>query len=251
MHMSDYYNGKRSRNIFDPLSSEPFKISRTKIDAFLNCPRCFYIDRRLGVSQPPGYPFNLNSAVDHLLKKEFDVHRAKGTSHPLMKEYGVNAVPFVHELMDDWRENFVGVQYHDKETNLIITGAVDDVWIDPEGKLIVVDYKSTAKNGEVSLDSEWQIGYKRQMEVYQWLLRKNGFTVSDTGYFVYCNGDMDKKAFDGKLEFKVKLIPYIGSDEWIDNTVIKLKECLLSDEIPPMTAECDYCIYNSEIEKIS
>lgn len=88
------------------------------------------------------------------------------------------------------------------------------------------------------------------MEIYQWLLRNNGFTVSDTGYFVYCNGDLDKKAFDGILEFKVKLIPYTGNDEWIDSTITSLKECLMSDEMPPMTEGCDYCTYNSEIKKL-
>ena len=46
--------------------------------------------------------------------------------------------------------------------------------------LIVVDYKATSKNSEVNLDAEWQIGYKRQMEFYQYLLRNNGFKVSDT-----------------------------------------------------------------------
>ena len=96
----------------------------------------------------------------------------------------------------------------------------------------------------------YQIGYKLQMEIYQWLLRKNGFTVSDTGYFVYCNGNMDRKAFDGKLEFKVKIIPYTGNASWIDETIVKLKDCLMSDQIPPVTAECDYCTYNSEMQKI-
>ena len=69
--MSKFYNPKRKRNIFDPESDIPYKISRTKIDLFLNCPRCFYLDRRLGVSHPPGFPFSLNSAVDRLLKKEY------------------------------------------------------------------------------------------------------------------------------------------------------------------------------------
>jgi 2-isopropylmalate synthase len=36
------------------------------------------------------------------------------------------------------------------------------------------------------LDQEWQDSYKRQMDVYQWLLRQNGLKVSNTGYFVYC-----------------------------------------------------------------
>jgi hypothetical protein len=75
--MSEYYNPKRTKNIYDPSSKEPFKISRSKLDLLLNCPRCFYLDRRLWIDQPPGYPFNLNSAVDELLKKEFDIHRAK------------------------------------------------------------------------------------------------------------------------------------------------------------------------------
>ncbi|PIZ78024.1 MAG: hypothetical protein COY02_04330 [Parcubacteria group bacterium CG_4_10_14_0_2_um_filter_41_6] len=88
------------------------------------------MDRRLGVAQPPGFPFNLNTAVDILLKKEFDIHRAKNKAHPMMREYGLDLVPFQHEMMDDWRENFKGVQYHHKPINLIITGAVDDIWSD-------------------------------------------------------------------------------------------------------------------------
>jgi hypothetical protein len=210
---------------------------------FLNCPRCFYLDRRLGVGQPPGYPFNLNSAVDALLKKEFDIHRAKGTAHPFMKKYGIDAIPFQHEKMNEWRENFKGVQYHHKPTNLIITGAVDDVWVNPKGELIVADYKSTSKAEEVSLDADWQISYKRQMEIYQWLLRQNGFKVSDMGYFVYCNGDTDKEAFDAKLEFKIKLIPYEGKDDWVEKTIADLHKCLMADKIPASSLDCDFCNY--------
>jgi len=125
--MSKFYSGKRSRNIYNPLAETPFKISRSKIDLFLECPRCFYIDRRLGVGRPPGFPFNLNSAVDTLLKKEFDIHRAGKTKHPLMKAYGIEAVPFQHEKLDEWRENFKGIQYHHEPTNLVVTGAIDDV----------------------------------------------------------------------------------------------------------------------------
>ena len=91
--MSKYYTPHRTRNLYDPKSSEAFRISRSKIDLFIKCPWCFYLDRRLGVGLPPGYPFALNSAVDTLLKKEFDMHRAKGTAHPLMDAYGLDAVP--------------------------------------------------------------------------------------------------------------------------------------------------------------
>lgn len=243
--MSEYYNPSRTRNVFSPSGNAkiPFKFSRSKIDLFLNCPRCFYLDRRLGVGQPPGFPFNLNSAVDKLLKKEFDLHRAKQKTHPLMKAYGLNLVPFQHKMMDEWRENFKGVQYLHEPTNLIITGAVDDLWTDKQGMIYVVDYKSTSKESEVNLDADWQIGYKRQMEVYQWLLRRNGFKVSDTGYFVYCNGLTDREAFDAKLEFDIKLISYTGDDAWVEGAIKAAHQCLMSNKIPAAGANCDFCAY--------
>lgn len=250
--MSEYYNPGRTRNIFDPQinSKIPFKISRSKLDLFLNCPRCFYLDRRLGIGQPPGFPFNLNSAVDKLLKKEFDLHRVKQKTHPLMRAYGLDLVPLSHEMMDEWRENFKGVQYLHQPTNLIITGAVDDLWVDKKGLIYIVDYKSTSKETEVNLDSAWQIGYKRQMEVYQWLMRRNGFKVSDTGYFVYCNGLTDREAFDAKLEFDIKLIPYIGNDSWVEKAILAAHKCLVSDKIPASGKDCDFCAYATARRKI-
>jgi CRISPR/Cas system-associated exonuclease Cas4 (RecB family) len=247
--MSEFYNPNRTRNIYDPNSTEPFKISRSKIENFMHCPKCFYLDRRLGIGQPPGYPFNLNTAVDTLLKKEFDVHRAKHKIHPLMKAYGLNAVPFSHEMMDEWRENFKGVQYLHEPTNFIITGAVDDLWQGENGQIIVADYKATSKTSQVTLDADWQDGYKRQMEIYQWLLRHNGLEVSNTGYFVYCNGKTDREAFDGKLEFDINLLPYTGDDSWVEKTILEIKKCL-NGEIPKASAECDYCNYRKAVGKV-
>lgn len=249
--MSQYFNPRRTRNIYDPRSSTPFRISRSKIDLFIECPRCFYLDRRLGRARPPGFPFSLNSAVDALLKKEFDMHRLHKTSHPLMVQYGVDAVPFEHPRMNEWRDSLrAGVTFLHTSTNLEITGGVDDVWINPVGELLVVDYKATSKNGEVGLDAEWQGGYKRQMEIYQWLFRKNGFRVHSTGYFVYCNGRSDAEAFDGKLEFDVKVIPYTGDDSWIDETIVNLHRCLSLDTLPRSDSSCDYCGYREAVSEV-
>ena len=249
--MSDYYNAKRTRNLYDPNGSEPFRLSRSKIDLFIKCPRCFYMDRKLGVAQPPGYPFSLNSAVDKLLKKEFDIHRAKGTPHPLMKACGLNAIPFAHAKMDEWRDSLRrGITYNFPKTNLLITGGVDDVWVTPKGELIIVDYKATSKEEEVTLDADWQDGYKRQMEIYQWLFRRNGFKVSPTGYFVYCNGITDADMFDSKLEFNIKLIPYKGDDGWVDGTIKDLYKCLRGSEIPKAGEECDFCAYREAANEV-
>lgn len=233
----------KSRGLYIPKDEKPFKVSRSGIELFVECPCCFYLNNRLGIKRPSGPPFSINKAVDTLLKKEFDVHRANATTHPLMKNYGIDAVPFQHEMMDEWRENFKGVRYHHELTNLLITGAVDDIWTNPKGELIVVDYKATAKESEVNLDAEWQDGYKRQMEIYQWLLRRVGFKVSNTGYFVYCNGRTDREAFDGKVEFDITVLPYKGKDGWIEETLFEIKDCLMSSKIPKVTNDCEFCGY--------
>ena len=168
-----------------------------------------------------------------------------------MSAYKIDAIPFQHPELDTWRENFKGVRFLYKPANFTVTGAVDDVWIKPEGELIVIDYKSTSKDGEVSIDAPWQIGYKRQMEVYQWLFRQNGHKVSNTGYFVYVNGKTDCKAFDGKLEFDVKIIPYIGDDSWIEKTIKAIRECLLDDRVPSPSPNCDYCAYRLAVSEVA
>lgn len=224
----------------------PFKLSRTKIEMFLQCPRCFYLDRRLGIGQPPQFPFTLNSAVDALLKSEFDVHRAEKSAHPLMKTYGIDMVPFQHEKIDEWRENFKGISYFHEKTQLHIFGAVDDIWVDAKGTLYIVDYKATSTTGEVTLDADYRQAYKRQMEIYQWLFRKNEFSVSDVGYFVYANGKRDKEAFDGKLEFDVQIIPYEGNDAWVEKAIIDTHATLNSDTIPAPAPQCPYCQYRQK-----
>lgn len=241
---------KRKWYLFDPTAKEPFKISRTKIELFTQCKRCFYLDARLGVPRPKGPPFALNSAVDTLLKKEFDIHRAGKTVHPLMKAYGIDAVPFNHEKIEEWRDALArGVSTFHKPTNLFVRGGIDDVWVNSKGVLHIVDYKATSKDGQITLDDEWKIQYKRQMEIYQWLFRQNGFKVSDTGYFVYVNGKTDRKSFDGKLEFDVAVIPYKGSDKWIDKTLKSIKECLMRDKIPPGGDDCEFCTYVELVER--
>ncbi len=249
--MSQFYKPKRKTYLYTPGTLFPFRISRSKIDLFLNCPRCFYFDRRLGVAQPPGYPFSLNSAVDKLLKKEFDIHRVDGTAHPLMKAYGVDAIPYQDKNMDKWRDALRGgIEYLHRDTNLNITGGIDDIWVNQADELIIVDYKATSKTGELTLDADWQIGYKRQMEIYQWLFRKNGYKVSSTGYFVYCNGNADKKAFDGKLEFDITLIPYKGDDSWIERKILDIYQCLNSSTLPVSGEDCDYCKYREAIKSV-
>lgn len=243
---------------FDPVlhSKEPFTISRSKVDMFTECPRCSYLDLRLGVKRPSMPSFTLNNAVDELFKREFDVHRAAGTAHPLMKSYGLDAVPFKDGRMEEWRDALRrGIKTHHLESNLILRGGIDDVWVTPDGELILVDYKATSKKEGPKTEDDLYDSYKKQIEVYQWLFRQNGFKVSPTGFFVYANGKSDKEAFDAKLEFEIVLIPYTGNDSWVAPTLVRMKETLMSDDIPDVGTSfgggpCEHCGYREAAGKI-
>lgn len=236
--------------IYNPQDTKPFKLSRSKVELFINCPRCFYLDRRLKVGQPPGFPFNLNSAVDSLLKNEFDFYRQNKEPHPYMIEMGIDAIPYQDDRLDTWRRNFTGVSYLHTKTNFHLFGAVDDLWIDNKtGEIIVVDYKSTSKAGEITINEPWQAGYRRQMEFYQWLLRKNGLKVSSKGWFVYCNG-IKEGPFNNQLDFNVSLLDYNGSTDWIEPTIQNIKKCLDSEDIPNMENDCDFCVYANAYQSV-
>lgn len=245
----------RRNTTFDPASKEPFKISRSKLDLFSECPRCSYLDLKFGVKRPSGPSFTLNNAVDELLKREFDTHRENATTHPLLKEYGLDAVPLRDERMDEWRDALRrGIGYLHKPTNIFLRGGIDDVWVTPEGEFIIVDYKATSKKTGPSSEDDLYDSYKRQMEIYQWLFRQNGFKVSPAGYFFYVNGKSDAKAFDAKLEFDICLIPYSGSDAWVEPALERLKEMLLSEEIPAIGTSfgggpCEFCTYRDSAGK--
>ena len=238
----------RSRNIYKPDSEKPFKLSRSKVDNFVSCKRCFYIDRRLGVGHPPGFPFNINSAVDELLKKEFDQYREAGKPHPYMDSVNRNLIPYKHDQLDEWRENFKGVQFLHKKTNLLFTGAVDDVWFDTDSEeLVVVDYKAQSSTYPVTvssyLDAEWHLSYKLQMDIYVHILRKMDFDVSDRTFFYVCNGEKTNDKFDNKIDFKTTLIPYRVNTSWIEEKLIEMKDVLNLDKPPETEKTCEKCAY--------
>ena len=129
------------------------KISRTGIEQHIRCPKCFYMQRKLGLKPPSMVPLTLAVATDALLKNEFDVVRQSGSSHPLWKREGLNLRAYKHEQIDIWRSNFKGMRVvHSSGTE--IYGAVDDIWENLDtGDLHIVDYKSTSKKEEPTIET--------------------------------------------------------------------------------------------------
>jgi hypothetical protein len=151
--------------------------------------------------------------------------------------------PFQHENIDDWRNNRRGVQFLHELTRFLVYGAPDEVCISADGELVVIDVKATSKASEINLDADWQISYKRQMEIYQWLLGQNGFKVSKRGYFIYCNGKKDATSSGRFLAFDVFILPHDGDDAWVEAKLLEIKNALNADQIPDLTPGCKFCKY--------
>jgi len=241
---------------YDPSSDAPFPMSRTGLEQFLRCPRCFYQQRRLGLAQPRMVPLTLAVATDALLKNEFDAIRGTNVSHPVWDKYNLNVSAYAHENIESWRNNFRGMRISHQATNMEIFGAVDDIWQNNDTQqLHIVDYKSTSKQGEPTIDGGgFGDGYKRQMEIYQWLFNQAGFDTSKTGYFLYVNGQKSNMFYadglNGNMAFETTLIEYDGNFDWVDGAIRDAKDCLHAETLPSSGDECDNCRYFNQRNNI-
>jgi len=239
----------RKGSVYIKGTNEKFKISRSKFSSFLDCKRCFYLDRVKGLKDPGMPGWSLNIAVDELLKKEFDLLREQKKPHPIFKKHNLNLVPFQHEKMDHWRNSLTGgISYLDEDTNIEIHGGVDDIWYDlDKEELVVVDYKAQSSNTEVEtksyLESIYHQGYKVQMDIYVHILRKMGFKVSDTSYFYVCNAEKSSDKFEGKLKFTMTLVPYVTDTSWVQDNINDMKKTLELDSVPEINKSCEKCMY--------
>ena len=239
----------RKGSIYQKGTNETFKISRSKFSNFLDCARCFYLERVKGLKDPSMPGWSLNSAVDELLKKEFDDYRKLQMPHPFILKNNLKLIPFQHEQMDYWRNALSGgISYLDENTNIELHGGIDDIWFDPDKKeLVVVDYKAQSNNTPVEtvtyLKSQYHQSYKVQMDVYVYILRKMKFKVSDTAYFLVCNALKTPEKFDAKLHFDLTLVPYKTNTSWVEDKIKEMKKTLELKEVPEINKYCEKCMY--------
>ena len=250
-------NSKRHRGKFDPSHEAPYELSRGRVENFLKCKACFWLEQIHKVKPPEIPSFTINTTTDILLKRDADAVRGKSTL-PLWEQAGLgHMIPWEYEHLENWANSLhygLNETYfntvHD-ETNIKFGGGLDDVFLNTKtDQLHIVDYKSQAQGTrspikyEVkpsSLNDPWKIGYKRQMDMYIWVARRKGFNVSDTGYFVYV--DAQHKHIDGMLndndpsiawmKFNASIIPYEADTSWVEPTLIEIKDFLMNQSSCP------------------
>ena len=180
----------------------------------------------MGIKRPPPYPYALNTAVDLLLKEEFDRYRKKRELHPLLVAYNIPAKLFPNQkLLDEWRNNFKGIRYYDAELDATLFGAVDDVLEFSDGKLAPMDYKSTGSKVANVYDR-----FQLQMDIYTFLLEKNGYKTVKKGCLAFYVVDKEN-GFADRLPFK-KEIHMIDTDPSYVQKLFAEAVALLRKEAP-------------------
>ncbi len=253
---------KRHRGKFNLNNPEPYELSRSRIENFIKCPACFFMQQVEGIEFPSMPGFNINEATDVLLKKDFDHYREKKKSHPFLENHGfAHLIPYQHEHFELWTQSMhFGAEnrmhYDHLESNIRVGGGLDDVWLNTKtSKIHIVDYKSTSQkkdNGPINLNDKWKEAYKRQMDLYVWVMQKKGFDVDEIGFFLYCDGNRftdqiflnDKNAI---MEFKMTLIEYKTDLSWIEKTLNNIYGCLRLNERPKHSESCEYGIFINQI----
>lgn len=232
---------------------DAFQLSRTRVAGeYMGCPCCFVIRAKEGAQNFPFPTFRVNIAHDHRLKDLFDVFRQVGVPAPISRKTGRPLIPFSHPDLEKWRDPLEGgLKWQDPVTQCVVQGAPDDIWMDPEtGLLHVVEYKSTYRSDDPELEGATMESYMRQVEFYQFLLRKNGFQVSDRAFVLFVNADphadLEKEVFDSSGEFyhmphrPPALRSFIGNGEWIPHALEEISKLLKQDEFPPHSSNCDH-----------
>lgn len=227
------------------------KISRSGLKLFLECPRCFWLDVRHKIKRPPGYPYTLSAAVDYMVKREFDGYRQKGELPPVLINAGINDAKLYNgDNFPDWRNNFKGVSYFDEGLNAILYGAVDDVLEFSDGSLAVIDYKSSGSK-EITIYDD----YQKQMDVYSWILKQNGYEMYPSAFFVFYQVQKDENIFNNVLRFKEQVKQVKVNMEWVGVAFEGAVE-LARQDLPPSESgnknkHCGHCHFVQMASRLS
>ncbi len=228
----------------------PFTISRTKIDLFFDCQRCFYLDQRFGIKRPHGTSLVINKFVVNHFKNILNEFRINQNIFPDSAKINKKLIPSNNTFLEDWTHPFKGISYIEKKTNFKIKANLDDIWICQETKKnFPVIIKSTSRKKEIDSENIWP-GYWKQLSLYSYLLSKNSIETSSTGILVYLNTSEHFPNESKKIDFELLIFEKKLDLSWIESTFDSICKVLNSDQVPPINLNCKYCRYQSKVQEI-
>lgn len=210
-----------------------FKLSPSSINLMKECPRCFWLTQHKVWKRPASIFPSLPSGMDSILKVHFDKFREKGELPPELCNNGecINMKLFNDKKkLKIWQSNFKGISLTDKKGNEL-HGAVDNLLVKGK-KIIVLDFKTRG----FKCKEDTAEHYKNQLDIYNFLLRKNGYETEDFSFLLFY---VPKEVMStGEVIFDTELVKMkinIKNAETIWKKAIKL----LNSDCP--TKSCEWC----------
>lgn len=211
-------------------------LSHSGIDILNRCPRCFWLQYRLGIRQPQGIVSRLPSRFDKVLKVYFDQFRAK------------NELPdFIKKVIKGRLENpFQEVYFYHVNQKYGFYGKLDECLINPEGKYVVVDFKTTSSDPQKR--KEIFPAYQHQIDEYNFLLGQHGKPVADYGYLIYFYPGEIKDLKNG-APLKVYFQKIKANSKEVLPRIMKAIN-VLEGEMPKPSEDCPYCQWHQELNSL-
>lgn len=214
----------------------PYKLSPSSINLFLECPRCFWLAQVKGIKRPDGIFPSLPSGMDKILKAHFDAFMAAGELPPEIHAHGKkNGYRLFSDKkqLDLWRNNFKGIQYTDPASGVLLHGAVDNILVNGK-KLIVLDYKTRG----FPLKEDTADHYQTQLDLYNFLLRKNGHETENYAYLLFYHPNRVTRT--GEVVFNTDLVRMATDVKHGEKVFKNAVKCLEGNE-PAPAKECKWC----------
>mgnify|MGYP001585185652 FL=1 len=211
----------------------PYKFSPSSLSLLKDCPRCFWLQFNKNIKRPAGIFPSLPSGMDRILKTHFDSFMKKGELPPELKNCNDDCKLFDNEeLLKVWRNNLKGIPWTDEKGNLF-HGAIDNILVKGK-KLVVLDYKTRG----FPLKEDTADHYQDQLDIYNFLLRKNDYETEGYAYLLFYHPD--KVNGNGDVVFNTDLVKMKIN---IKNAEKIFKEALevLEGEMPEPAEECSFC----------
>ncbi|MCH8945653.1 MAG: PD-(D/E)XK nuclease family protein [Nanoarchaeota archaeon] len=210
-----------------------FKLSPSALNLMKECPRCFWLHQHKVWKRPSGIFPSLPGGMDRILKIHFDKFRDKGELPPeLCNNNHCEDMKLFddEELLKTWQSNFKGVSWTDKEGNEL-HGAVDNILVKGK-KFIVLDYKTRG----YPLKEDTAEHYRLQQNIYNFLLRKNGYETEDYFFLLfYVPKEVTKT---GEVIFDTELVKMKVDVEMVEDIWEKALK-LLEGDCPKES--CEWC----------
>ncbi|MBT5023084.1 hypothetical protein HOK51_08160 [Candidatus Woesearchaeota archaeon] len=227
----------------DTTDNKTHKYSPSSIGLLERCPKCFYLQMNCKVRRPSG-PFpSLPSGMDYKLKPYFDGYRSQGKRPPELSELEESIGLFSDEkLMKEWRNNWKGVSWEDSKGNTF-RGAVDEILINNSNdKLIVLDYKTRG----FKLKENTAGYYQNQLDIYNLLLRRNGFETEDYSFLLFYMPEEIQE--EGIVKFNTQLVKMDVNVKSADKLFRKARK-VLRGEMPESAEDCGFCEWAEKMKE--